>query len=88
VTRARPLAGRTVVVTRAADQAGPLVERLRDLGATVVEVPTVAVVAPADGGAALADAAGHLERYDWVVVTSANGARRFAWLGPGFLLTL
>lgn len=31
---------------------------------------------PADGGAALAEAAGRLDEYDWVVVTSPNGAYR------------
>lgn len=74
----RPLTGRTVVVTRAAEQAGPLVERLSALGAEVVELAVIAVADPADGGAALAAAVADLARYDWVVVTSANGAERLA----------
>ena len=48
-----PLAGRTVVVTRATDQAGSLAGALTDLGAEVIELPVVAIVEPADGGAAL-----------------------------------
>ena len=73
-----PLAGRTVVVTRATDQAGSLACALRDRGATVVELPVIAIVDSADEGAALIAA---VERavdggYDWIVVTSPNGAHR------------
>ena len=50
----RPLSGRTIVVTRAAEQASGLVAQLAHLGATVLEVPTVAITDPPDGGAALA----------------------------------
>jgi uroporphyrinogen-III synthase len=71
------LAGRTVVVTRAADQASALVARLTALGATVVEVPTITITDPPDGGAALAAAVADLDAYDWVVLTSTNGAARF-----------
>lgn len=80
------LAGRCVVVTRAAEQARDLVGLLRAEGATVVEVPMLAIADPADGGAALAEAAASVRAgaFDWVVVTSANGARRLAGaLGPG-----
>lgn len=70
------LAGRTVVVTRAAEQAGALRARLAAEGAVVIEVPTIAVVDALDGGRALAQAAG--EGWDWVVVTSPNGVHRLA----------
>lgn len=73
---ARPLAGRRVVVTRAGEQAGPLVDALRARGADVVVLPLIEVTDPADGGAALAAALDQLDRYDWVVVTSPNGAHR------------
>ena len=86
----RPLSGRSVVVARAAEQAGGLVDRLQTLGAEVVEVPVIAIVDPADGGAALVSAAARLGTTDWVVVTSPNGARRLAralpegrWPRPG-----
>jgi uroporphyrinogen III methyltransferase/synthase len=72
----RPLFGRRVVVTRARDQAGELVERLYAQGAAAVEVPAIEIHDPADGGAALAAAVDRLADYEWVVVTSANGARR------------
>lgn len=74
----RPLTGRRVVVTRATDQASRLSERVGELGAEVVAVPTIEVVAAADGGVALVDALGRLREFAWLVVTSANGARRVA----------
>jgi uroporphyrinogen-III synthase len=67
-----------VVVTRAAEQASRLVATLAHLGAVVVEAPTIAVVDPPDGGAALEEAVAHLDDYDWVVLTSTNGVARFA----------
>ena len=71
-----PLAGRTVVVTRATEQAGELAGLLRAAGAQVVELPLITTVDPPDGDAALGAA---LTRpFDWVIVTSPNGARRVA----------
>ncbi len=79
-----------MVVARAAEQAGSLADRLQALGAGVVEVPVIAIVDPADGGAGLVSAAARLVEHDWVVVTSPNGARRLAgalpaggWPRPG-----
>jgi uroporphyrinogen III methyltransferase/synthase len=74
----RPLLGRTVVVTRAREQASELVARLAGAGARPVEVPTIAVADPADGGAALRRAARALAdgRYAWVVLTSVNAVSR------------
>jgi uroporphyrinogen-III synthase len=68
------LAGRRVVITRATDQSGDLAARLRVLGAEPVEVATIAIADPADGGAGLRAAVRSAP--DWIVVTSANGARR------------
>jgi uroporphyrinogen III methyltransferase/synthase len=74
----RPLFGRRIVVTRAREQASALVERLAALGAATIEAPAIAVAEPADGGEALAAAVERLAAgaYDWVVVTSPNGAQR------------
>ncbi len=70
----RPLFGRHIVVTRARSQASTLSALLRDLGARAIEVPTIRIDPPADGGAGLDRAAGELAegRYDWVVFSSAN----------------
>jgi uroporphyrinogen III methyltransferase/synthase len=74
----RPLFGRRIVVTRAREQASELVERLSALGAATVEVPAIEIHPPADGGAALAAAVERLAAgaYEWVALTSPNGARR------------
>ena len=71
----RPLFGRTVVVTRARAQSPTLVAGLRAQGAEVVEVPTIAIAGPADGGAALAAALAGLAGHpgSWLVATSTNG---------------
>jgi uroporphyrinogen-III synthase len=71
------LSGRTVAITRAADQAGPLTERLEALGATVIEVPVIAIADPSDRSEGLFAAMNSLHTYDWVVLTSPNAAARF-----------
>jgi uroporphyrinogen III methyltransferase/synthase len=73
---ARPLHGATVVVTRPRDQAGALVAALEEAGAEVVLLPAVAVEPAEDAGAALADALARIDRYDWLVCTSANAVDR------------
>jgi uroporphyrinogen III methyltransferase/synthase len=72
----RPLFGRSVVVTRPRGQGVELSAALRSLGAGVVEVPLTEVVDPSDGGASLRSAVERIGEYDWVLVSSANGARR------------
>jgi uroporphyrinogen-III synthase len=68
------LAGVRVAVTR--PEAGALGDRLTELGATVVHVPLIEIGEPVDGGVALRGALARLAAFDWLVVTSANGARR------------
>jgi uroporphyrinogen III methyltransferase/synthase len=72
----RPLFGRKVVVTRARAQASTLVAKLAALGAEVVELPTIEIADPADGGAALRAAAERVAEYDWVAFTSPNVVER------------
>ena len=74
-----------VAVTRAATQADELGRRLRDAGFEPVAVPVIDIVDPADGGVALRAAATRLAqpgRYDWVVLTSVNGAERLIAAAP------
>ena len=73
-----PLAGRTLVVTRAADQAPELIQQLVAWGATVVALPLSKIKEPADGGAALKTALAQAAQYDWIIATSPNGAQRLA----------
>jgi uroporphyrinogen-III synthase len=80
-----PLSGKRVVVTRARTQSTELVARLEGLGATVVELPVIAIEDPVDGGEALAGAVHRLSAgaYQWVVVTSSNAVTRLlALLDP------
>ena len=72
-----PLFGKRIVVTRAAEQAGALGERLSALGAGVIELPTIEI-RPAADPAPLDRAIAELDSYDWVIFTSANGVRFFA----------
>jgi len=68
----RPLFGQTVVVTRTRQQASDLTRRLEEMGARVIEAPTIELAAPADWSAvdqALANAGS----FDWIIFTSANG---------------
>ncbi|MDQ3979621.1 MAG: uroporphyrinogen-III C-methyltransferase, partial [Actinomycetota bacterium] len=73
----RPLLGRRVVVCRAREQASGLVDRLRQLGAETVEVPTIEVADPVDAGASLVAAARRVRTFDWVAFTSVNAVERF-----------
>jgi uroporphyrinogen III methyltransferase/synthase len=70
----RPLFGKTIVVTRARSQASALSQKLRALGARPIEVPTIRIDGPADGGSGLDGAVRLLAggRYRWLVLTSAN----------------
>ncbi len=74
---ALPLAGRRVLVTRAAHQAGKLSEGLRALGAEPVEVPAIKIQPPQDF-APLDRALRSLGSYDWLILTSANAVRALA----------
>jgi uroporphyrinogen III methyltransferase/synthase len=70
----RPMFGQTVVVTRTRQQASELSSQLSEMGANVIEAPTIELVAPSDWSSvdrALQSAAG----YDWIIFTSANGVR-------------
>jgi uroporphyrinogen-III synthase len=66
-----PMAGRRILVTRARHQAGKLSEGLRALGAEPVEVP-VLEIRPPKSYEPLDHALQQLDRYDWLIVTSAN----------------
>ncbi|MDT8440058.1 MAG: uroporphyrinogen-III synthase [Desulfuromonadales bacterium] len=68
---AGPLAGRRILVTRAADQAGEMVAALQALGAEPCLCPTIAILDPPDFtefDAAL-DA---LDRFEFLILTSSN----------------
>lgn len=75
--RRKTLAGRRIVITRRAEQAGELRRALEARGATVIEFPTIAL-APPRNWQPLDAALRRLQEYDWVIFTSANGVERVA----------
>jgi uroporphyrinogen III methyltransferase/synthase len=71
-----PLFGKRIVVTRRTGQAGAFAKRLAELGADVLEVPTIRITLPTEKDA-IVDALLELNAYDWLVFTSANGVTAF-----------
>lgn len=69
-----PLTGRRILVTRARHQAGQLSSQLAELSADVIEIPAIEVVPP-DSWEPLDAALRNLQRYQWLIVTSANTVR-------------
>jgi uroporphyrinogen-III synthase len=72
------LEGRSVVITRSMAQNESLRRLLEARGARVVEVPLIAVVEPDDEGRERDEVLQRFEDFDWIVVTSPNGAERVA----------
>ena len=71
-----PLAGKTILVTRAANQASEFSELLQQQGAEVLEMPTIEIVPPSSWQA-LDEAIEHLATFDWLLLTSANAVNYF-----------
>jgi len=72
----QPLAGRTILITRAREQSGEFASRLRNLGGDVLEFPTIEIVPPLSWEK-LDRAIDRLPSYDWVIFTSVNGVDFF-----------
>ncbi|HEX5423493.1 MAG TPA: uroporphyrinogen-III synthase [Candidatus Acidoferrales bacterium] len=73
----QPLAGKRIVVTRAADQSVEFAAQLEALGAEVLRLPLVSFSEPRDV-APLDDAVLHLDQFDWIVFTSRNAVKALA----------
>ena len=73
----RPLAGKRIVVTRARSQASSLVDALRELGAEVIELPTIEIV-PLESYETLDEALRNIAGYQWLIVTSVNTVKVLA----------
>ena len=72
----RPLHGRRVVVTRTRTGASELARRLGDLGAEVLEIPTLRTEPP-KALQPLVEAIVGITEYNWLVFTSPHGVTRF-----------
>ena len=72
-----PLTGKRILVTRAASQSTTFRALLEAQGATVIEMPTLAITPPSSWEP-LDEAIAHLPRYHWLILTSAN-AVNYVW---------
>ncbi|MCE9546933.1 MAG: uroporphyrinogen-III C-methyltransferase [Planctomycetia bacterium] len=72
----RPLFGRTVLVTRPADQSIEMCDQLAELGARTLVQPAITIGPPPDWQSVDA-ALTRLHEFDWLVFSSANGVQWF-----------
>jgi uroporphyrinogen III methyltransferase/synthase len=72
----KSLVGKKILVTRAREQSGDFVTRLKKLGAEIIEFPTIEIVPPIRWKE-LDRAIDRLKSYDWILFTSANGVHFF-----------
>lgn len=72
----KPLFGKSVLVTRAREQASALTAKLEELGAQCLEAPAIQIAAP-ESFAALDQAVQELGSYQWLIFTSTNGVDHF-----------
>lgn len=72
----KPLSGKRVLITRAKDQSSSFARRLMELGADVIEFPTIEI-APPTSWLQLDQAIKDLNKFDWIIFTSANGVKFF-----------
>lgn len=71
-----PLFGKRIAITRTREQASVLRDGLAELGAEVIEIPTIEIRDPASW-APLDQAISRLGESHYLLVTSANGVRQF-----------
>ncbi len=72
------LDGQRVVITRSQSQNESLRRLLESQGAVVIEVPLIAINEPDDEGRERDAVLQRCHEFDWIVVTSPNGATRVA----------
>ncbi|MEB3209839.1 MAG: uroporphyrinogen-III synthase [Leptolyngbyaceae bacterium] len=72
----QPLAGKTILVTRAAGQSSQFTQLLEQAGASVVEMPALEI-RPPSSWEALDRAIAQLKEIHWLILTSANGVTYF-----------
>ncbi|MGL5674836.1 MAG: uroporphyrinogen-III C-methyltransferase [Cellulosilyticaceae bacterium] len=72
----KPLFGQTIVTTRARAQSSTLKGKLQELGAKVIEFPTICIK-PLEDQTKLQQAIAHLEAYTYLVFTSQNAVSIF-----------
>ncbi|NJK69735.1 MAG: uroporphyrinogen-III C-methyltransferase [Microcoleus sp. CSU_2_2] len=71
-----PLAGKTILVTRAASQSAEFSDRLQQQGARVIEMPAL-VIGPPSNWELLDSAIAQLSSFHWLILTSHNAVDSF-----------
>ena len=71
-----PLAGQTILVTRAASASSTFRQMLEEKGAKVLDMPAL-VIKPPSTWQPLDKAINNIENFDWLILTSANGVKYF-----------
>lgn len=72
----RPLFGKTIVVTRAREQASGLLKILKESGAECLEFPTIKIIPP-ESWEAIDKSIESISEYQWIIFTSVNGVKYF-----------
>lgn len=72
------LTGKRVVITRPIAQSQDWESALQKAGATSKTIPLIRIDQPDDEGFAFEQAMRNLDKYSWIICTSANGASRVA----------
>ncbi|HZD08419.1 MAG TPA: uroporphyrinogen-III synthase [Candidatus Limnocylindrales bacterium] len=67
-----PLSGWRILTTRASKQSDGLAAPLREIGAEVIEIPTIEIKPPSSYKS-LDAALKNIAKYDWLILTSVNG---------------
>ena len=74
--RILPLTDKTILVTRAAEQSSKFTALLQQQGATVIEMPALVITPPSEW-IELDRAIANLDKFQWLILTSANGVNYF-----------
>ncbi|MGQ3683487.1 MAG: uroporphyrinogen-III C-methyltransferase [Candidatus Loosdrechtia sp.] len=72
----KPLFAKTIVVTRSREQASEFADQLYELGASVIEFPTIEIAKP-DAIQPMDEAIKNIHTYHWIIFTSINGVDSF-----------
>jgi uroporphyrinogen III methyltransferase/synthase len=75
--RELPLKGKTIVITRTIEQSRESASALTNLGANVIIIPTLEIVAPEDWGK-FDSALSHPEKIDFIIFTSVHSVEMFS----------
>ena len=71
-----PLYNKQIIITRSREQAGAFADILESKGACPIPFPTIKTVPP-DSWDGIDKAIQNIEKYDWLIFTSANGVKYF-----------